>query len=452
MGLATQLVAAHGGVPFHYYQFAIKGFAVANLPAAAVIALRNNPMVLWVREDGLDPQADIQFLPLTAVSYRESTLWALDRVDERDDVFDGRFNHLNCGSGSHVYILDTGIRGGHTEWGYGRIGTSVTRLSFSYHASPTIDQDGHGTQVASAAAGGTYGIAKCATLHSVRINDNDSAWHSDIIAGLDWVAGNHVKPAVANLSYVGHDFGVRDALEGVIRAGVVMVKAAGNDGVDAYQKRGNRAQGLIVVGSSTRNDNKSGFSDYGSTLTLFAPGTEIFMADKDADDDVIISSGTSFAAPFVAGAAAVFLNQQPSATPARIKHVITTAATQNELSSSSIGSGSPNRLLFTYMNAVEVPDPSYGWYPTAPEITTPDAVKPGRTCWWMVSTGSSNPVSYEWYVNEVPQSETGYILWYTSETAPFEIEVRVHDSDGTIWTNYRYVTVSADAAECPDVM
>jgi subtilisin family serine protease len=453
VALADQLVALHGGIPFHYYQFALKGFAVANLTPSALSAVRSHPQVVWVEEDRLEAPAQAptspQILPLDGGDYRHSSLWALDRVEERSAVFNGRFEFLNCGSGSHIYIIDTGIRGGHSEWGYERIGTSVTRLSFSWNASPTIDQHGHGTGVASAAAGRTYGIAKCATLHSVRISDDSLAYISDEIDGLDWVAGNYEPPAVANFSWGGHSFGVRDAIEGVIRAGVVVVKAAGNDDIDAYQKRGNRAQDLIVVGSSNRWDYRSEFSNYGSLITLFAPGSAVRLADNDYDTGWRFGDGTSFAAPYVAGVVATLLVQQFNATAARIRHLLRTTATEGVLH--EIGPGSPNRLLYSYVDASVVPNPSYGSYPTAPVITGPDVVQPHTSCWWTVSGGSSNPVAYEWFVDEVLQSETGYILWYSPGASAFQIEVKVHDADGTIWSDYHYVTTSSTAPRCPDV-
>lgn len=158
ISLAQQLVAQHGGYPFHFYQKAVKGFAVANLSPGVVAILRAIPFVRSVEPDGLAEQHDDQFLPLDGGSFQFSSLWSLDRIDERQAVFNGVFSYTP-GTGSHIYILDTGIRCGHNEF-VGRIGNGSTHLMFSAGASPCIDQDGHGTAVASAAGGTTYGTAK----------------------------------------------------------------------------------------------------------------------------------------------------------------------------------------------------------------------------------------------------------------------------------------------------
>lgn len=359
--LAQQLIAAHGGHAIHFYEHVVKGFAVANLPDAAVVSLRANPVVRLVEESLLVPQTAVQYLPLDNYNYQTSSLWSLDRVHVRPLSFDGQFEYGYTGSGVHIYILDSGIRCTHQEFA-GRIGEGVTRLSWSLGASPCIDQDGHGTGVASSAGGTTYGIAKGAILHPVRINDNDDAYCDDIVAGFDWVGGNAIRPAVANLSYGGVPFcfSVRDAMEGVIAAGIVVTKSAGNDPYDAYDDRANRAANAIIVGASDYYDRRATFSNglatYGYLITVFAPGYQVRVAWKDHDGDNAVADGSSFSAPYVAGVAATYLQQNPSASPTAVLDIIRSAATNDVLS--NIGPGSPNRFLHTSFRSVAISGPS----------------------------------------------------------------------------------------------
>lgn len=303
-------------------------------------------------------------------------------MDERQPTFNGQFRYEYTGSGVNIYIVDSGIRCGHNEFA-GRIGNGVTRLAWSSDASPCIDQNGHGTAVASVAAGTTYGVAKQATVHPVRINDGDGyAYCDDIVAGLDWVAANATRPAVANLSYGATPFcfSVRDAMEGVVRAGVTMTKSAGNENYDAYEDRANRAAGAIVVGATDYDDQRAAFdnglSAYGSTIMLFAPGYRVRAAWNGSSSDSVIVSGTSFSAPYTAGVAATYLQQQPWASAYTVRDVITRSATSGLLS--NLGSGSPNLLLSSRLNSVGIAGPGYiasdvaGTYTWSAETTGPD--------------------------------------------------------------------------------
>ena len=358
------------------------------------------------------------------------------------------------------YIVDSGVRGGHVEWGYGRIGLSVSKLSWSWGASPTIDQIGHGTGVAGAAAGATFGIAKDATIHSVRVEDGggfpcpDGACEEDLIAGIDWVAGNRELPAVMNVSFGGvpGSFGVRNALEGAIAAGVIAIKSAGNENVDAYQNRANRARGLIVVGASNQNDTRSMFvggggSNYGSLVTVFGPGSRIKSANKNSDTDTLSWSGTSFAAPLTAGIVALLLQQEPYASQSRIRDVLIRASTNGVLG--NIGSGSPNRLVYSKILTSAYPLPPIP--PTPPGISGPDLVRQYSNCLYSVAPGSApEPHTYAWYQDGVLQPETSAFYRATAGTSSFQLELNLVDGTGqTHWT-YKYVSVSSSANECLD--
>jgi subtilisin family serine protease len=234
----------------------------------------------------------------------------------------------------------------------------VSRISWSNNPSPYIDAIGHGTSVASVAAGASLGVVPGATIHSVRIDDGDEgAYASDIVDGLDYIGCCAIKPAVANLSYGGNpsEFIVANAIDGVIRSGVAVTKAAGNDNGDAFQDRGNRAAGSIIVGASTRYDSRATSSNYGSTVTLFAPGDGVRAADAGTSSGSRIVYGTSFAAPYTAGVVATLLQLTPNATGYAVHDVVVQSATSNALS--GVGAGSPKLLLYSLLEGLTITGP-----------------------------------------------------------------------------------------------
>lgn len=280
------------------------------------------------------------------------------------------------------------------------------------------------------------------------------ACSDDVVAGLDWIAGYRELPAVMNMSLGGipNSFAVRNALEGVIGAGVVAVKAAGNDNVDAFQDRANRARGLIVVGASDQNDTRSIFccgqaSDFGSLLTVFAPGSGILSANKNSDTDTLTGSGTSLAAPKTAGIIALILQQEPGASPSRVRDVLIRSSTIGVLAG-DLGAGSPNRFVYSKVQAASYPPPPS--YPVAPSIYGPDMVRPYSNCLYSVSPGSVNPVTYEWYTDGVLQGAQGSDFRAAASTDSFQLEIHIVDADGNSWWNYKYVTVTSSANECLD--
>ena len=289
-----------GGLRFYVYETALKGFAVANLPPAAVETLRRHPRVLFVEEDALVPPLDI----IQNVSAPADTgLYSLDRNDQRSRSLDGSYTYFADGTGVHIYIVDSGVRGGYQEF-TGRIGNGAAFIKWSWHPNPYNDQLGHGTSVAGASAGSTVGVAKGATIHSVRTNDgNINAYASDIIAGLDWVAGNRILPAVANLSYEATSQAIATAVSGVINAGVAFTAAAGNSAVDACNAV-TQTTGVITVGATTVSDTRASYSNCGSCLDVFAPGGSVGgvgglkLASNSSDASYTHSWGTSFAAPY----------------------------------------------------------------------------------------------------------------------------------------------------------
>ncbi|GMT96836.1 hypothetical protein KH5H1_09550 [Corallococcus caeni] len=330
--IARELVSLGGGKVLRTYEHSIHGF-LANMSEAEAQRLLSDPRVAYVQENGL----------IHVSATQTNATWGIDRIDQRDLPRNSSYTYNVDGTGVHAYVIDTGIRLTHTEF-TGRLGNGY---DFIDNDSDPSDCHGHGTHVSGTVGGTTWGVAKKVTLHGVRVLDctgygNDA----QVIGGIDWVAANHVKPAVANMSL--GDVGIQaidDATERLIAAGVTTVVAAGNDSANACDYSPARAPNAITVGSTTSSDGRSSFSNYGTCVDIFAPGSSITSASNSGNTSSTSMSGTSMASPHVAGAAALYLSANPSATPAQVRDALVNNATPNKVTSP--GTGSPNKLLYT---------------------------------------------------------------------------------------------------------
>ena len=335
--VTDQLIRAFGGTVHYRYQTALQGFA-ATLPAQAVEGIRRNPNVQFVEEDGVAFAIGTQTDPPS---------WGLDRIDQRNLPLDDLYDYNTTGAGVRAYIIDTGIRPDHVEYN-GRV---TSGYDFIDNDNNTADCHGHGTHVAGTVGGTNVGVAKSVALVGVRVlSCSGSGSWSQVIAGIDWVAANHTKPAVANMSLGGgFSSSVNNAVQGAVAAGVVFAVAAGNENTNACNRSPASAPDALTVGATTGSDSRASFSNYGTCVDIFAPGTSITSSTMNSTTSYGSWSGTSMASPHVAGVAALYLEANPGANPSQVGGAITGQATAGVVGSA--GTGSPNLLLYSLLSS-----------------------------------------------------------------------------------------------------
>jgi subtilisin family serine protease len=354
---AADLVGEHKGTLEHVYVHALGGFA-AKLTKAAARRIAADSSVKFVEQNRA------VYMPSQPISITDAQQnppsWGLDRIDERRRPLDGRYTYNNTGSGVRVYVIDSGIRLSHNEFG----GRAVAGYSSGVGGASC---NGHGTHVAGTIGGASHGVAKEVTLVDVQVLDciNYVPW-TELTAGVDWVTGDHDpgERAIANLSIGGpptfESAAFEQAVNGSIGDGITYVVSAGNENIDACNQTPARIPGVITVGATTSGDtrwtNSTKGSNFGSCLDLFAPGDDIRAAwsgnppsgdcsglSGSGDSATATCSGTSMAAPHVAGVAARTLAANPSFTPQQVRDKLVNDATVGLVTNR--GTGSPNRLL-----------------------------------------------------------------------------------------------------------
>lgn len=317
------------------FDHVLGGFSV-RLTEDEAIRLSRHPAVLWVEENGWLSGADTQFNPPS---------WGLDRIDDRWLPLDGSNFHLLSGAGVRVYVLDSGIRTSHVDFG-GRAVPAYGAVNDGWGAN---DCNGHGTHVAGIIAGTEHGVAKGARVHSVRVLNcqNGGTW-DDFIEGVQWITANHVHPALVNASISGPGHSSADkAVQDSIDHGLLYVIASGNDRIDACTVTPARVGAALTVAGTGESDSVYYWSNQGSCVDLFAPGENIVSLGHANDQATTVKTGTSMAAPHVAGVAAMYLSAYPSATPSQVANAVIGASTTGVIPSSDLFPASPNRLLFS---------------------------------------------------------------------------------------------------------
>jgi len=314
------------------YTHALRGYVLRGSEAAAQ-RLLDDPRVKYVEEDGV--------VHLDAI--QPGATWGIDRIDQRFMPLDGNYVYNATGAGVNAYIIDTGIRITHAEIG-GRAAVGFDAVGDGQNGN---DCHGHGTHVSGTVGGATYGVAKQVNLFAVRVLDcGGSGTFSGVIAGIDWVTANRVLPAVANMSLGGGAYqAVDDAVTNSVASGVVYAIAAGNSTSDACNFSPARTPAALTVGATDGTDSRAYYSNYGTCLDIFAPGSGVTSAWNTSDTATNTISGTSMATPHVTGAAALYLGANPAATPADVAAALTANATPDAVLNP--GLGSPNLMLFS---------------------------------------------------------------------------------------------------------
>jgi aqualysin 1 len=350
---ATGVARAVSVTPHFVYTTAIQGFA-AELTTSQVNRLRRHRDVQFIEQDGIvttmqqtkpavpSSEPDVPAEPrggIIGMPVQQPATWGIDRTDFPFLPLNNRYRYTNTGLNVRAYVLDTGILTAHTQFG-GR-----ATVGFDAFGGNGQDCNGHGTHVAGTIGGTTYGIAKSVRLVAVRVlNCQGSGTNAGVIAGVDYVTNVAVLPAVANMSLGGSfSSALNKAVETSISYGISYVLAAGNSNANACNFSPASAPNGLTVGATTPTDLRAAFSNFGTCLDIFAPGQNITSAWHTSNVAINTISGTSMAAPHVAGKVALFLQARPTATPALVTKVIKDMATLNLVGDP--GLGSPNLLL-----------------------------------------------------------------------------------------------------------
>ncbi|CRK58684.1 Alkaline serine exoprotease A precursor [Alloactinosynnema sp. L-07] len=330
-GSADALANRHGGTVEHRYSTVLQGFS-ARMTAKQARSLAADPAVDYVVAD----------TPVRALGEQLNPPWGLDRIDQRTLPLDSRYRYNTTSPNVHAYVIDTGVKATHQDFG-GRVSGGY---DFVDNDTDPTDGNGHGTFVAGIVGGKTYGVAKQVKIVPVRVlNNSGSGTISGVIAGIDWVTRNAVKPAVANMSLGGSaNQALDDAVRRSIASGVTYSVPAGSSASLASNFSPARVAEAITSAAVDRNDCVSRSSNHGPAVDLYAPGVLITGPWITSDTATVTITGTSLAAAHVSGGAALYLGLHPTATPAKVQTALVSSASPGVC---NLPPNSPNRILFT---------------------------------------------------------------------------------------------------------
>jgi len=381
-GLAVDVDAAGGQIK-NRYKRVYPGFS-AELTEGQARDLKRDPQVESIIADGVVHSTTTQTTPT----------WGLDRIDQRATAGNGTYRYITTGAGVTAYIVDTGLRISHNEFGE-RAASGYDFVDGDANAS---DCNGHGTHVAGTVGGSTYGVAKGVSLVGVRVLDcAGSGFASDVIAGIDWVTTHHSGPSVLSMSLGGGAFAPLDqAVAAASAAGVTVVVAAGNDDQNACNSSPARAASAITVGATDDSDARAWFSNWGSCVDLFAPGVDVLSSWSTSDSATNTISGTSMATPHVTGIASRYLQRHPTATPSQVTAAVKAAATRGKVGDPQ---GSANLMSYA-APSLELPGKTV--IKTAVAGSTSDTLV-SVTAKWAKPTSGGAPAKY--YVTAIRKSD-----------------------------------------------
>ncbi|MEH8018399.1 S8 family serine peptidase [Rheinheimera muenzenbergensis] len=412
------------------FNHALKGFAIAT----------DDSGVNWLlAQDEVDYIEPVQRISLTA--QQNNAPWGLDRLDQQNQPLNSVYRYDLTGAGVNAYVIDTGINTSHSQFS-GRIGQVVTTIG-----NDAQDCNGHGTHVAGTIGASTYGVAKQVRLHSVKVfGCSGETTSTAIVQGIDWVAANAVLPAVANMSLGG---GVSAALDQatnrLIQRGVSTVVAAGNDNTNACNISPARVAAAITVGSTTRTDARSSFSNWGSCVNIFAPGSDILSTWIGGSSASRTISGTSMASPHVAGVSALYLQQYPNATPAQVAQAIYTNAASGKISGTN---GTVNLLANT-----EFLFGGDGGDNQPPVASFSHSINGLTVSLQDTSTDDQGVVSRSWNFGDGNGSAAENPIHSYAQAGSYTVSLTVADQQGLQSTASRSITVSSggDGGSCNGV-
>lgn len=414
------------------YAFALDGFS-ATLTEEEMIRLARDRRVKYIESDQI----------ISISGSQSNATWGIDRVDQRDRPLNQTYTWDATGSGVRAYIIDTGILLTHNEFG--------GRASFGFDAfgGNGTDGNGHGTHVAGTVGGTIYGVSKNVLLIAIRVLDNSgSGSTSGVIAGIDWVAANHIKPAVANMSLGGGaSTSIDDAVARMYDAGIPVIVAAGNGNMAGREQPAcnyspARAPKAYTVGATTSSDAKASYSNYGDCVNIFAPGSSITSAWHTSNTATNTISGTSMASPHVAGGAALFLEKNPGATAQQVYDAITSNSTKNKVTSSKTTN---NHLLYTLGFGGTTPPPT-----NQPPVASFTFSVNNLTATFNAS-GSSDPdgtiASFAWNFGDGTTGSGVSPSKTYAAAGTYNVTLTVTDNQGATDSQTQSVTVTAPATD-----